>query len=37
MNQYEWLREQGFDVVEYKEVNAGNVEDAVKYFAEAIK
>ena len=37
MTQYEWLKEQGFDVVEYKEVNAGNVEAAVEYFAEAIK
>jgi len=37
MTQYEWLKEQGFDVVEYKEVNACNTEDAVGYFAEAIK
>lgn len=37
MTQYEWLKEQGFDVVEYKEVDAGNIEDAVGYFAEAIK
>ena len=37
MTQYEWLKEQGFDVVEYKEVNATNVEAAVKYFAEAIE
>lgn len=37
MNQYKWLSEQGFAVVEYRPVNSENVEDAVKYFAEAIK
>ena len=34
--QYEWLKAQGFEVVEYKRVNAGNIEAAVKEFAEKI-
>ena len=35
--QFEWLKEQGFDVVEYKEVNAAALPDAVAEFAEAIQ
>ncbi|HOJ81160.1 MAG TPA: NAD-dependent DNA ligase LigA [Clostridiales bacterium] len=31
--QLEWLRSQGFDVVEYRMVDAGTVEEAVKWFA----
>jgi len=35
--QFEFLKEQGFDVVEYKKVSATNVEEAVGYYSEAIK
>ncbi len=35
--QFEWLKSQGFDVVEYKEVNAATLPDAVAEFAEAIQ
>lgn len=35
--QFEWLKSQGFDVVEYKEVNAAALPDAVAEFAEAIQ
>lgn len=35
--QYEWLKEQGFDVVEYKVVKSDSVSDTVKWFSEAIK
>ena len=35
--QYEWLKEQGFDVVEYKVVTSDSVSEAVKWFSEAIK
>jgi len=31
-----WLKDQGFDVVEFKEVNSGNIEDTVSWFAEHI-
>jgi DNA ligase (NAD+) len=34
--QMEWLAAQGFDVVEYKTVDADNLEDTVKWFAEHI-
>lgn len=34
--QFEWLKTQGFDVVEYKEVTAGNLEDTVHWFEKAI-
>lgn len=34
--QFEWLRGQGFDVVEYREVTAGTLPDAVQAFAAAI-
>ena len=36
-NQFEWLKGQGFDVVEYKVVDESNMADAVSYFSEAIK
>ena len=35
--QFEWLKEQGFDVVEYYKVNGGQVEETVSYFAEKIE
>ena len=35
--QFEWLRAQGFDVVEYREVAADTLEEAVKAFAEAVE
>lgn len=34
--QFEWLRNQGFDVVEYKEVEAHNLADTVKWFEHRI-
>lgn len=36
-NQYEWLKQRGFDVVEYETVTADTVEAAVGRFAEKIK
>lgn len=35
--QYLWLEQQGFEVVERKEVTSSNMEEIVKYFAEKIK
>lgn len=35
--QFEWLRQQGFDVVEYKEVTGAAIAGAVEEFAESIK
>ncbi len=35
--QMKWLREQGFDVVESKEVTADNLEETVKWFSERIE
>lgn len=35
--QYEWLKEQGFDVVEYRVVTSESVADTVKWFSEVIK
>lgn len=35
--QYLWLEQQGFEVVERKEVTFSNMEETVKYFAEKIK
>ncbi len=35
--QFEFLKNQGFDVVEYERVSADNVEEAVKYYSEAIR
>lgn len=34
--QFEWLKQQGFDVVEYKMVTADTISQAVEEFAEAI-
>ncbi len=34
--QFEWLKNQGFETVEYKEVTAGNLPEKVKEFSEAI-
>lgn len=31
-----WLKNQGFNVVEYKMVNASNIEDSVNWFAERV-
>ncbi|WP_099466587.1 NAD-dependent DNA ligase LigA [Konateibacter massiliensis] len=36
-NQFEWLREQGFEVVEYKMVTKDTLEEAIEYFSEKIK
>lgn len=35
-NQFLWLKEQGFEVVEYKIVTRDNLEEAVQYFSEKI-
>lgn len=37
VRQMEWLREQGFDVVEYKIVTAGNVVETVDWFEQAVE
>lgn len=34
--QMEWLRNQGFEAVDYKEVDGGNLEESVAWFAEHI-
>ena len=34
--QMEWLKSQGFEVVEYKKVDSGNLEEAVSWFGEHI-
>lgn len=34
--QFDWLKNQGFDVVEHKTVNANSIPDTVKWFSEAI-
>lgn len=34
--QFEWMRNMGFDVVEYKEVNAETMEETVQWFSERI-
>ena len=34
--QMEWLRTQGFEVVEYRVVTSGNLDEAMDYFAEKI-
>lgn len=36
-NQFKWLENQGFDVVEYKRVTQDNMKETVEYFAEKIK
>lgn len=35
--QFEWLRTQGFDVVEYRKIGAVQVQETVAYFAEKIQ
>lgn len=34
--QFEWLKGQGFEVVEYRMANASNIEETVEYFADKI-
>lgn len=34
--QFQWLQNQGFEVVEFKEVTAGNLAETVEYFSKAI-
>jgi DNA ligase (NAD+) len=34
--QFNWLKSQGFDVVEFKEVNSSNIDETVSWFAEQI-
>lgn len=34
--QFDWLEEQGFTVVEHREVTAGNIEETVQWFADKI-
>lgn len=36
ISQVNWLKSQGFDVVEFKEVNSSNIEESVSWFAEHI-
>ncbi|MBE5880769.1 MAG: NAD-dependent DNA ligase LigA [Lachnospiraceae bacterium] len=36
-NHFKFLKEQGFDVVEYIRVNAGNVEEAIESYSEKVK
>lgn len=36
ISQMNWLKSQGFDVVEFKEVNSSNIEKTVEWFAEHI-
>lgn len=36
-NQYKWLEQQGFEVVERKAVNGNSMEEAVQYFASKVK
>ena len=33
---FRWLNEQGFEVVEYRKVTAGTLDEAMDYFAEAV-
>lgn len=35
--QFEWLKQQGFDVVEHRLVSASQIEETVDYFAEKIR
>lgn len=37
LEQYDWLRSLGFEVVEQIEVNKNNIEDGVKFYQEKIK
>ena len=34
--QFQWLKEQGFDVVEYRKVTGQTLDEAMDYFAEAV-
>ena len=36
-SQFEWLKGQGFEVVHYEEVDAGNLPEAVERFAKAVE
>ncbi len=36
LNQMNWLKSQGFDVIEFKEVNGDNIEEAVSWFGEHV-
>ncbi|MCR5420613.1 MAG: NAD-dependent DNA ligase LigA [Lachnospiraceae bacterium] len=36
-SQMEFLKDQGFSVVEYHIVNSGNIEQTIEYYAEAVK
>ncbi len=36
-NQYKWMSDQGFEVVEYKSVSRNSMAEAVSYFSEKIK
>ena len=35
--QFQWLKDQGFDVVEYRRVTASDIADAVERFSEAVQ
>lgn len=35
-NQLKWLKSQGFDVVEYRKVDSGNIDQTIEWFAEKI-
>ena len=35
--QFEWLQTQGFEVVEYKAVNAANLQETIQWFADSIQ
>ena len=35
--QFQWLKEQGFEVVEYRAVTAGTLDEAMDYFENAVK
>ncbi len=37
LTQMKWLKDQGFEVVEFKEVNSENIEDSVQWFFERIE
>lgn len=37
INQMEWMKNQGFDVVEYRKVTGENILSEIEYFEEAIK
>lgn len=37
MSQMNWLRSQGFDVVEFKEVDNGNIEETVIWFSKRVE